>query len=268
MHHLACVSFLNSKPLIDPLLNRPDVHVQFAVPSELLPLVESSQATTGLLSLADYQLSTTDLLLIPAGMIGSDGPTFTVRLYSQIPPQNIHTVFGDTDSHTSVLLAQLILRERFHNSAPLLPLTASQKTHPETMLLIGDKVVNAAPDPARYPHQLDLGEEWKSLTGLPFVFAMWMMRRDHAFAHPQDALALARLLDFARRRGADLTEDLLDRYAAEKKWPRDLAKKYFTQYLRYHVTEKAREGLVLFFRLAQKHNLLQTHREPRYLEFD
>jgi len=271
MHHLACVSFLNSKPLIDPLVNRADVTVHFAVPSALLPIVESAappRASTGLLSLVDYQLASTDLLLVPAGMIGSDGPTFTVRLYSQVPPEKIHTVFGDTDSHTSVLLAQLILRERFNIAAPLLPLTDSPKTHPETMLLIGDKVVNAAPDPHLYPHQLDLGEQWKSLTGLPFVFAMWMMRKDHATAHPEEALALARLLADARRRGADLTEDLLDRYAAEKRWPRDLARKYFTEYLRYQVTPEARQGLALFFHLAQKHNLLPLRRPPQYLEFE
>ena len=90
--------------------------------------------------------------------------------------------FGDTDSHTSVILAQLILRERFNVSPPLLPLSAARTAAdlPEAMLLIGDKVVNAAPDAAAYPHQLDLGEQWKLLTGLPFVFAMWMIRQDAA----------------------------------------------------------------------------------------
>ena len=82
-------------------------------------------------------------------------------------------------------------------TAPLVPLAAREGEHPaagpETMLLIGDKVVNAAPDATVYPHQLDLGEQWKALTGLLFVFAMWMMRRDAV------DLELARLLAEARR---------------------------------------------------------------------
>ena len=32
---VGCVSYLNSKPLIEPLLNHPGIHVRFAVPSAL-----------------------------------------------------------------------------------------------------------------------------------------------------------------------------------------------------------------------------------------
>ena len=85
------------------------------------------------------------------------------------------------------------------------------------MLLIGDKVVNASPNTAAYPHQLDLGEAWKELTGLPFVFAMWIIRHNRVAT---EGLAIARILDEARRRGADIADELLDRYAAEKGWPR------------------------------------------------
>jgi chorismate dehydratase len=134
------------------------------------------------------------------------------------------------------------------------------------MLLIGDKVVSAAPEttgPDGYPHQLDLGEEWKTLTGLPFVFAMWMIRKDRA---QTEGPALAKILSDARRRGADLTEHLLDRYAHERGWPRDLARKYFTQYLRYEVTPDARHGLAKFFQLASSHNLLTPRRTLEYLE--
>ncbi|MGN6366688.1 MAG: MqnA/MqnD/SBP family protein, partial [Phycisphaerae bacterium] len=114
----------------------------------------------------------------------------------------------------------------------------------EALLLIGDKVVTAAPSAAEYPYQMDLGEEWKGLTGLPFVFAMGMMRREEADA------GLARLLAEARRRGGDMTEALVGRYAAEKGWPAELARRYFTEYLRYAVTERATAGLAAFFERA------------------
>ena len=63
-----------------------------------------------------------------------------------------------------------------------------------------------------------------------------------------------------------MTENLLDRYANEKGWPRELARKYFTQYLRYEVTPAARRGLSRFYALAQDLGLLKRQREVEYLE--
>jgi predicted solute-binding protein len=73
-----------------------------------------------------------------------------------------------------------------------------------------------------------------------------------------EAGELFAILSRAREEGSRATEQLLDRYAAEKSWPRDLARKYFTEYLRYEVTLRAREGLARFFELAAKHQLLPT----------
>jgi len=252
-HSVACVSFLNSKPLIDPLVGHPDTTVHFEVPSKLLTLLDQGLASTGLLSVVDYHTAKHPLILLPSGMIGCDGPTLTVRIFSRVPPQNITTLHVDTDSHTSIILAQVILREQFKTAPRLVDLQPGAR--PDAMLLIGDKVVNAAPATDDYPHQLDLGEQWKLLTGLPFVFACWMQRRDMR----DDSLA--QLLLEAQQRGAHITDQLLDRYAAEKRWPRELARKYFTQYLRYEVTPAARHGLARFFELTRKHQLLPTQRE-------
>jgi len=269
IHHLGCVSFLNSKPLIDPVLDNPDVQVHFAVPADLLALFDAGNVSAALMSVVDFQASTASPLLLPVGMIGCDGPTLTVRIYSRVPAPQIRELHADTDSHTSVILAQLILRLRHAVSPSLIPLKSREHVHPpshgtagpEAMLLIGDKVINASPDEAAYPHQFDLGQEWKLLTGLPFVFAMWMIRGDRL----PEAPALAKILNDARIAGSKTTEQLLDRYAAEKSWPRDLARKYFTEYLRYEVTPHARAGLAKFFDLATQNNLLPPRRPISYL---
>ena len=133
---------------------------------------------------------------------------------------------------------------------------------PETMLLIGDKVVNAAPSEKVYGYQMDLGEEWKKLTGLPFVFAMWMMRADMVDEE------LAKLLAEARRRGAAMTDELLDLHAMSKGWPRELARQYFTQFIQYEVTAKAREGLAKFYELAGNLGVLPVKRKVKYLEVE
>jgi len=263
---LGCVSYLNSKPLIEPVLRRPDILVRFAVPAELCNLINTGAVNAALLPIVDFQTSPRQLLLVPAGVISSDGPTLTVRIFSRIVPQNITRLHADTDSHTSIILAQVILREVYGAKPELLPASMASGPRPQSdaqaLLLIGDKVVNAAPSPAQYPHQLDLGLEWKKLTGLPFVFAMWMM--------PADApdSPLAQILSAARRDGEGMTEALVEHYAPKLGWPPDLARRYFTEHMRYNVTPEGRRAIEKFFELARANDLLSVSRPTRYLEIN
>jgi len=261
---VGCVSYLNSKPLIESVLSRRDIWVRFAVPASLSELINSGAVDAAILPIVDYQTSRRKLLLVPAGAIASDGPTLTVRIFSRISPQNITRLHADTDSHTSVILARLILREAYGAAPKLVPTAMSPGQRPQSntqaLLLIGDKVVNAAPDTTEYPHQLDLGLEWKKLTGLPFVFAMWMM--------PVDApdLRLAKILSDSRREGENMTDELVDRYADRLGWPDDLARRYLTEHLTYAVTTQCRRAVERFFQLADKNGLLKATRPIRYLE--
>ncbi|MGC8551354.1 MAG: menaquinone biosynthetic enzyme MqnA/MqnD family protein [Phycisphaerae bacterium] len=262
--NVGCVSYLNSKPLIEPLMGRDNITVHFAVPSALGAMIENNLVDAALLPVVDYQLLPRELLLVPAGAIGCDGPTLTVRLYSHVPPENITQIHADADSHTSVLLAQVILREFYHNTPAIVPTNmydnSSSALPAQAVLLIGDKVINAAPPAGTYPWQLDLGEQWKLHTGLPFVFAMWMMPSDRCDP------TLADILQKARADGAHMTNDLVARYAAERRWPADLAFDYFTTYLKYVVTPACRTGIETFFDLLHKHDLIKIHRKCRYLE--
>ncbi len=261
---VGCVSYLNSKPLIEPLLRHPAVHVHFVVPAALLELMTRGTVAAALMPIVDYQNSPIAPVLVPAGAICSDGPTLTVRIFSRVAPRQITRLHADTDSHTSVILAQVILRELYGCKPRIIPLearsTRARRETPETLLLIGDKVVNAAPPAKDYPWQLDLGAEWKRLTGLPFVFAMWMMPT----AAPD--MELARLLAEARRDGGRMTDQLVERYAGEKGWPADLARRYFTEHIRYEVTPRCRKGVETFFQLSDQHGLLAIHRPVHYLE--
>ncbi len=261
---VGCVSYLNSKPLIEPLVGRSDIYVEFAVPSALSGLLVTGAVDTALLPIVDYQTCPMELLLVPAGCIGCHGHTLTVRIFSRVPPGEITRLFADTDSHTSVILAQVILREFYHSSPEILPLPEARGDPVwdamESVLLIGDKVINAAPPPGHYPWQLDLGDQWTRNTGLPFVFAMWMMPTSRPDA------ALARLLAAARLAGAAMTDELVARYAESRGWPPDLLHRYYRHYLDYQVKPASREGIERFYQLAASHNLLAVHRPIRYLD--
>jgi len=110
-------------------------------------------------------------------------------------------------------------------------------------LLIGDKVVTDSPPAIRYPHQLDLGAAWKDLTGLPFVFGIWLVHPDL----PKESRArLAAVLDRQRRRSAMEIEAIVARHAVPRGWPSDLAITYLRRSIRHAFTPSSREALERF----------------------
>jgi chorismate dehydratase len=125
---------------------------------------------------------------------------------------------------------------------------------PETMLLIGDKVVTDSPPAVRYPYQIDLGEAWHQLTGLPFVYAVWMCRADRA-GDPAVTTAAA-LIDRQRRRNRMRLDSVITAEAARRGWPGDLARKYVGELLRFEVDDRSREAVGVFLSKAAGLGLL------------
>lgn len=272
MKRIGCVKYLNTLPLIEGLAANRDVELVSAVPSKLGDMLASGEVDVALVSMVDATRSAVPLAIVPSGGIGCDGPTLTVRVFSQVPPEKITTLHVDTDSHTSVILAQVILAKRFGTRVKVVDFDARERVAvgaaggapsnpgewPEAVLMIGDKVVTDSPPAVRYPHQLDLGEEWKRLTGLPFVYAAWMCRAAEsaeAWVGP-----MADLLERQRLRNTMRTEWLISRAVDERRWPRDLAIRYVTEYLRYEVGPQQREGIERFFAEASGLGLLPATR--------
>jgi chorismate dehydratase len=266
---LGVVSYLNTLPLIDGLDVLADVNLRQSVPSLLLDELVAGRVDLALCSSIDYQRSPDPLVIVPVGMLGCDGPTLTVRLFSSVPIDRISTVHCDTDSHTSVALMRILLDE-VHGLAPELidydareHVAANRPVHwPETMLLIGDKVVTDATPAVRYPYQLDLGAEWTTRYGLPFVFATWMARRD---ADPERVRTAAAILDHQRRHNIERLDGIIAREAEPRSWPRDLASTYLKERLCFDFDERAADALDRFFDRADECGLIPERRPTVYV---
>lgn len=276
---IAAVQFLNTVTLIEGLDTWTGCTLVKAIPSRIADMLVSGDADIGLASIVDAAKPGNDLALIPAGMIGCDGPTLTVRLFSAVPPQQITTVYADTDSHTSVMLADIILRELHAVSARFKPFDARERmgnepagpdqtpneAWPQTVLLIGDKIVVDSPPAVRYPYQIDLGDAWHTLTGLPFVYAVWMCRAADADT-PMVARAGA-MLERVRLRNTQRVDWLVARQARAHRWPADLARTYLGQLLKFDPDERSRRGVDLFFAKLREHGLLDAP-APRWVGLD
>lgn len=259
---LGVVRYLNTTPLIEGLEKLSGLTLRAAVPAKLFGMLRAGEVDLALASVIDAAGPGADVVLVSAGMIGCDGPTLTVRLYSATPFERVTRLHADTDSHTSVVLARVVLARRFGVTPEVVDFDARERVAvspvsggeewPETLLLIGDKVVADPPPAERYPHQLDLGEQWRELTGLPFVYAVWMCRaRDLEDAERAEAIrSAAVLLDRQVRHNATRLDWLVNRRAAEHRWPAEEARRYLAELLRYRVGPREREAVAEFLRSA------------------
>ena len=261
MQTIASVSFLNAKPLVDGLEDEPGLTLLSYVPARLLDTLVERAAQVALCPVIDFQLAPCDLAIVPAGCIGSDGATLTVRVFSHSPLEDLCRVHVDGDSHTSVALLQVVFAERYGRRLELSTLrlrgvTGSDEPH-DALLLIGDKVVRDEPDPILYPFQLDLGEAWKDLTGLPFVFAIWMARAD-AELGDLPALLLRRRQANSRR-----IPEIVTAHARSLGWPDDLATRYLEDVLRFELGPQELESIQLFWSKCHALGLIEKLRPMR-----
>ena len=258
---VAAVSFLNARPLIEGLDEEPGIQLVTDVPSRLLGTLIGDRASVALCPVIDFQLSPAELSIVPAGAIGSDGPTLTVRIFSRVPMDEVVVVHTDGDSHTSVALLAVIFDEIYGRVPEIKTLDSTDvngsETPPDTVLLIGDKVVRSRPDPALYSHHLDLGEAWRRMTGLPFVFACWMARADHDLGELPDMLSRYRELNRGR------TAEIAAAHADASGWPEELAAEYLSEILRYDIGSHELEAIELFWKRCHELGLIGNLRPMR-----
>ncbi len=250
MTGLGVVSFLNARPLFDSLVTCPEVALRYAVPSALEALLVGGEVDAALLPVVDCRRHRGQFEFVSDAGIACDGETMTVRVFLRAAPQDVDVLYVDSDSHTSIVLAQVIWRKQFAR-APTLR-RAAEGPLPEdcrAVLLIGDKVVTRPPE--RFARQLDLGAAWKDLTGLPFVFAAW------AAPSGADHTALGRLLESARDAGMREIPRLAREAGPRHGWPPALAEEYLGRRLRFVLGAEYWRGMELFLELAEREGLLE-----------
>jgi chorismate dehydratase len=164
------VSYLNARPLVHGLDGEAGVRLERGVPSRVARWLHEGQVDLGMIPSIEYAFG--HYAIVPRIAIGSRGPVRSVSLYLARPLRGVRRVALDTSSRTSVALLKVLLRERLGRDPqyiPMAPHLVDMLSVADAALLIGDPALALDGDVPR----LDLGEEWRRLTGLPFVFAFW-----------------------------------------------------------------------------------------------
>ena len=184
--------------------------------------------------------------IIPGFAIAARGPVRSVKLFSRVPWDQIGRLALDAGSRTSQVLARIWLDAR-HGVRPEqieeLPLGVSAlESTADAVLVIGDRAMRVPGDP--FHDVVDLGEAWHALTGLPFVFALWVARQGVELGDLPDALeqsraaGLAAAASLARMHGPRLGLDFATCYD------------YLTRILSYDLGEPEIAGLTRFAAMA------------------
>lgn len=197
--------------------------------------------------------------LIPDVCVGAKSRVRSVCLVTKDEElKNVKSVSLDISSKTSVVLTKIIFREflgfepEWRNGEPNVE---AMLEHSDAALLIGDPALTvsaaAGRSGTRGLRSYDLAELWHQHTGLGFIFAMWMTKREKI------AIDLAA----ARDEGLSHIKEIAANYAAEIKLTEDEMVKYLTENISYSVDKEMGEGLQLFLDLAAKHSLIGRRRE-------
>lgn len=250
---LGVVSYLNAKPLIAGLDAESGIELVLDVPSRLPHLLDRGLVDAALIPVIDFFEHESRWKIVSDACIGCEGETLTVRVFSRASPESVRRLAADTDSHTSVLLARVMWKERYGRELEVVPLSDSATFDGcDATLLIGDKVV-ARPDLRpldRFQVETDLGAMWKSLVALPLVFAVW------AAPYALDASGLGSILSRARDRGVKSAAKIAKEFGPALGWPVALAERYLTHHMAYTLGQRQRLGMAKFRELVLTHGLL------------
>ena len=247
---IGAVSYLNAKPLYYELCDHaPDIVLSMDVPSRLAKQLAEGSLDIALIPSIEY-LRGVDrgYEIIPGFAIASNGPVRSVKLFARVPWEQIQRLALDAGSRTSQALARIWLQAG-HGVQPAqiedLPLGVSAlESTADAVLVIGDRAMKVPHDP--FHDVVDLAEAWRMMTGLPFVFALWVARGGVDLGDLPEALARSRAAGLAH--AADLAEIHGPRLGLDFTTCYD----YLTRVLSYELGEPEIAGLTCFAQHAAR----------------
>ena len=245
---VGAVSYLNAKPLYYGLdAHEPAIQLTLDLPSRLASRLAAGSLDVALIPSVEYFRGVASgYEALPGFAIAARGPVRSVKLFGRVPWGQVRRLALDEGSRTSQALARIWL-DSVHGVRPerieTLPMDASPlESSADAVLVIGDRAMRVPDEP--WHAVVDLAEVWRTMTGLPFVFALWVARPG------VDLGDLPAILDRCRAAGLAHADILAAEHGP--KLGLDVAEcfDYLTRVLSYDLGEPELAGLRLFGRLA------------------
>jgi len=230
----AAPEYANSVPLVQfiPEIS-PGSRVQLNTPSQLVTPLLAGTVDAALIPVAALFANPTLTLLEGVG-ICSGKKVRSVLLRCRRPIEQVNTLCLDPASRTSNALALILLSQYWKRAVQ----TVTDPSVADACVVIGDRALCEPPGQAG---DYDLATAWNEMTGLPFVFAVWAVRRDHA-----DPQGLVKVIQAAKRAGTAAIPEIARREALKLGISETVCQEYYTDCIRYDIGAQERKGMALF----------------------
>ncbi len=264
------IAYLNVLPIyfaLEHIFGENGFHLVRGTPAELNALMRRGEVDLGSISAMEYGRAFRDYFLLPDLSISSKGAVGSVLLFSRVPFSRldgrrirVSSASASGAALVKVLMAELFKVQPRYQQGQLAGVPLKEVA---AVMAIGDEAL-ALKAAGVMPFELDLGQAWQELTGLPFVFGVWAVRRDFAEAHPAATATLHRLLLRSRDWGLGSLAEL-SRIAGScfNMTPAQILA-YFHQ-LNYSLDPEHEEGLATFFHYL--YNLGELDEAPQLAYF-
>lgn len=234
---VAAVSYLNTKPLLygierSAVMN--DIELVVDYPANLARGLSEGVIDMALLPVAAMPGISGARIVSDYG-IAADGNVASVCIFSQVPMEQIESVYLDYQSRTSVRLAQLLLEKHWKKEVVFKEATEHYIEYingTSAGVIIGDRALQQLHN---FEYVYDLAEGWKEYTGLPFIFAAWVANKEL----PADFIAA-----FNEANALGLSH--IDEIVAANPYPYFDLHAYYTKHIHYYLDEGKKKGLEKF----------------------
>lgn len=259
------VRYINCEPVyyaIERGVVPADVQIVDGTPTRLNELLREGALDVSVISALEYIKHPELYLLLPELAIACDGAVESVLFFSRVSPRALHRqkALLTRKSLTARSLIRLLF-ERLYGVRPFFVEEdlADAFALPQDafgVLLIGDEALRAKAK-RLLPHVLDLGSSWKELTGMPFVFAVWAVRRDFYLAHQEEAHALHRALLASKAWSQSHVEVIALEVHRRVGLDLETCLTYLRDRLSFDLTPRHLEGFSVFLKMLEEEGELE-----------
>ncbi|MFN9710491.1 MAG: menaquinone biosynthetic enzyme MqnA/MqnD family protein [Bacteroidota bacterium] len=237
---VGAVTYLNTKPLIYGMQQESflkDHELILEYPARLAEMLKNGELDVALVPVA-VLAELPHYHIVSDFCIASDYEVASVCLFSEKPLSEIKRVYLDYQSKTSVALLKILFREHWKQEVEFL--SASDESYINEIqgdtagLIIGDRALQFR---ERFAYRYDLATAWKGMTGLPFVFAVWVSVRE---MEKSVLLTLKDACEVGVFNIQSIANSINFRYF-------DVLK-YFSKHILFHIGNDEKEGMRLFLK--------------------
>ncbi|MCW7754088.1 menaquinone biosynthesis protein [Desulfobotulus sp. H1] len=227
----------------------PDTLVHTAPPAELNRMLEQGELDVSAVSAFAYGQNYRHWLLLPGLGIGCDGPVMSVLLVSKRPIHELHGArlgLSRESASAAHLLRYVLSMVGVHCFLDTIRVRSQEDLRGlDGGLVIGDAAL-CGHWSAVFPWVYDLGSMWKEMTGLPFVFGVWAVRRSVLEERPAAVQKVIAAFLSSMAQGEKSLAAIARRSVKEKGLDPGVAAAYF-RCLQYDLPPSHIQGLNRFF---------------------